>query len=725
MMDNKSFVFRFADIEVHEREFRLIKAGEALAVEPKAFRVLLFLLRNPQKVVRKEELLDAVWGDTAVSENSLARSVGLLRRLLGDDVHEQRFIATVATVGYRFIAPVEALEDGKTALESPEKPRSLSEQAATDSHSESASVPLAVQPAASITSEVRNNGQIKEGNKSRRWLVASVTVLIVGLVAAGWYLRRPLPPPRITEYNQITHDGRIKDVIGTDGSRLYFALHPADAISQVSVSGGDTTQVPIELPDFGVLAISPDGATFLIQSGPEASLWNQGILGGSLRHMNGIFAQSAAYSADGRYVAYATQHGDLIRMLSDGTKPQMLVSQKTGVSSLAWSPDGSTIRFSELNKIWEVSSTGSNLHRLLSGQAGSDAHCCGHWTPDGKFFIFLSGTQPGGSGLFSQIWALDERRGPFRQPSSDPIQLTSGPLRWGGAIPSKDGTKIFARGVTQRGELVRFDSRTRQLQPFLNGISAEFVNFSPDGKSVAYVTFPEEILWRANADGSGRVQLTDPPLNPKSPRWSPDGSQILFTDGPNAQNSALLYEVSSQGGGKPHRLIPDDNEDQWDGNWSPDGRRIVFHTWSNGDASLRIFDGDSHRVTNLPGSVGIFSPRWSPDGRFIVAMPGNSESLKVFNLETHQWSTVLMHEGLGFPSWSRDSRYLYILYADQQPGVYRVSVKGGVPERVVDLKEFHHAGSVGLWMGLDPNDAPLLLRDVGTDDLYALTLEVK
>src|SRR5271168_1607282 len=79
MTGSKSFVFRFADIEVHEREFRLIRAGEALAVEPQAFRVLLFLLRNPQKVVRKEELLDAVWGDTAVSENSLARSVGLLR----------------------------------------------------------------------------------------------------------------------------------------------------------------------------------------------------------------------------------------------------------------------------------------------------------------------------------------------------------------------------------------------------------------------------------------------------------------------------------------------------------------------------------------------------------------------------------------------------------------------------------------------------------------------
>jgi Tol biopolymer transport system component len=121
----------------------------------------------------------------------------------------------------------------------------------------------------------------------------------------------------------------------------------------------------------------------------------------------------------------------------------------------------------------------------------------------------------------------------------------------------------------------------------------------------------------------------------------------------------------------------------------------------------------------------VFSPRWSPDGRFIAALSTHFSDLIVCDLETHQWSTVLSHEGIAFPSWSRDSRYLNILYADQQPGVYRVSVKGGAPERVADLKGFRHTGLVGAWMGLDPNDAPLLLRDVGTDDLFALTLEVK
>ena len=99
-------VFHFGDVEVREREFRLIKAGEVIPVEPKAFRVLLFLLHNPQKLITKEELLNAVWGETAVSENSLTRSIALLRRLLGEDSHEPHFIETVSTVGYRFICPV-------------------------------------------------------------------------------------------------------------------------------------------------------------------------------------------------------------------------------------------------------------------------------------------------------------------------------------------------------------------------------------------------------------------------------------------------------------------------------------------------------------------------------------------------------------------------------------------------------------------------------------------
>jgi eukaryotic-like serine/threonine-protein kinase len=127
MMGSKSFVFNFADVEVREREFALVKAGEVLPVEPKAFRVLLILLRNPKKLITKEELLNAVWGDAAVTENSLTRSIALLRRLLGDETRNPRYIETVATVGYRFICKVEAFEETSGNLKAPIEPEALSD----------------------------------------------------------------------------------------------------------------------------------------------------------------------------------------------------------------------------------------------------------------------------------------------------------------------------------------------------------------------------------------------------------------------------------------------------------------------------------------------------------------------------------------------------------------------------------------------------------------------
>src|ERR1700684_407880 len=112
MTEHKCLVFSFANVKVREHEFCIVKDDEVLAVEPKAFRVLLFLLRNPHILIPKEELLDAVWNDCTVSQNSLTRSIALLRRLLGDDTHDPRYIATVPTVGYRFLCDVKVAEDG-------------------------------------------------------------------------------------------------------------------------------------------------------------------------------------------------------------------------------------------------------------------------------------------------------------------------------------------------------------------------------------------------------------------------------------------------------------------------------------------------------------------------------------------------------------------------------------------------------------------------------------
>src|SRR6202043_261693 len=117
MTEHKCLVFSFADVQVREHEFCIVKDDEVLAVEPKAFRVLLVLRRNPHRLITKDELLDAVWNDSNVSENSLTRSIALLRRLLGDDTREPRYIATVPTIGYRFLCDVEVVENGFRGLD--------------------------------------------------------------------------------------------------------------------------------------------------------------------------------------------------------------------------------------------------------------------------------------------------------------------------------------------------------------------------------------------------------------------------------------------------------------------------------------------------------------------------------------------------------------------------------------------------------------------------------
>jgi Tol biopolymer transport system component len=309
--------------------------------------------------------------------------------------------------------------------------------------------------------------------------------------------------------------------------------------------------------------------------------------------------------------------------------------------------------------------------------------------------------------------------------------LTSGPTRWGAPIPSKDGKKIFARGVTIRGELERFDWQSREFRPFLGGISAEYVAFSNDGKSVAYVSYPEGILWKANLDGSNPVQLTDPPIYPKNIRWSPDGTQIVFFDQPARESIPETYVVSSEGG-KPQRLLPEVKEPIMDANWSPDGRKIVFSNCNCVDGTadskyhIRILDLASHQVTTLPGSEGMISPRWSPDGRFIAVLSSlDSHNPRVYDFETKQWSELPVGPVVDWPTWSKDSRSIYFLRSLKEHGVIRVSIQTGKIERVVDLKGFQNAGWIGLWMGLDPTDAPLFLRNVGSEDIYALTLDRK
>jgi Tol biopolymer transport system component len=216
-------------------------------------------------------------------------------------------------------------------------------------------------------------------------------------------------------------------------------------------------------------------------------------------------------------------------------------------------------------------------------------------------------------------------------------------------------------------------------------------------------------------------------MYPAVPRWSPDGKQILFTDAASRVDRSYIVPAE---GGSSRRLLPEVDRVVSEADWSADGKEIVLSLsdWrpdgpSEGD--LRILDVASGEVSTVPGSAGLFGPRWSPDGRKIAALTPQSDALRVYDIEKQQWSAVVTKDGIEFPSFSADSQFIYYLLLGGDQAVYRVRVRGGEPERVVDLNDWHMTGHFSFWMGLDPTDAPLLLRDIGTNDIYALTLEEK
>jgi Tol biopolymer transport system component len=274
-------------------------------------------------------------------------------------------------------------------------------------------------------------------------------------------------------------------------------------------------------------------------------------------------------------------------------------------------------------------------------------------------------------------------------------------------------------GDELRVEPVRYDSKAHRFESYLNGVSTNVFEFSPDRKWIAYVSYPDLNLWRIRVDGSDKTQLTVPPVRAFGPRWSPDGSKIAFMDTQIGRPWTVSL-ISSSGG--QMQSFPGA-----DPSWTPDGQ-LVYWTFSKPDAKVPfagIFrvDLQSGNTSSIPGSEGMYSSRVSPDGRYIAAFSEAATELVLFDSKTQQWSTLAKGEQLGYNLWSRDSRYVYMRENPGSPRIIRVHIPDGRVEEVVSLKGFPQLGdpSAG-WFGLTPDADPIVIRDRSVQEIFALHL---
>jgi len=155
----------------------------------------------------------------------------------------------------------------------------------------------------------------------------------------------------------------------------------------------------------------------------------------------------------------------------------------------------------------------------------------------------------------------------------------------------------------------------------------------------------------------------------------------------------------------------------------------MFGDYSHDKNGLKIqlMDFKTHKLTTLPGSTGLFSPRWSPDGRYIVAMSPDGTTLMLFDFTSQKWTTWLKQaESVAYPSWSTDSQYLYFDdFVTGAEAIRRLKVGATEPELVFEVGNFErYPGVLGLWSGRTPDGSWMFVRDRSTQEVYQLSLDL-
>jgi DNA-binding winged helix-turn-helix (wHTH) protein/Tol biopolymer transport system component len=672
---------------------RIARNGKTIHLEPKIMSVLVCLAEHQCNVVSKEQLFAAVWADTFVTDDVLKRSISELRKALEDDPKEPEFIETIPKGGYRLV--------------------------------------ISTTPVVSQAHASRRPFSVAFHHIA---LVGGVVLL--GGVIAVWF-RWPTPTPKAFGYTQLTTDGLEKTPpLLTDGSRVYFTVTAPTGrlIGQVSTSGGQTVPVPTPFRVVRATDVSPRGSELLVGNffGQEkaAPVFVLPLPGGSPRRLSNLMSRGdMAWSPDGKQIAYM-KGADLWMDKSDGTEVGKLATLP-GVPfyrELHWSPNRKVLRFwlddGKRVTLWEISSNGTHLHRLLEGWDRELRMCCANWTADGKYFIFQSCPTDGGP---VRIWAIREDAELLKWTSSQPMLLAETPMNIVGTVPSRDGKKLFLNSYIDRMELVRYSATSGKFVPYLPGISGLGASFSRDGQWVTYMSWPDGLLWRNRLDGSQRLQLSSFGVDGAS--WSPDGKQIAFAGADGAWWTSHIF-VTSADGGSPQQLTTGDRSETWP-DWSPDGNLLVFGSETKTEAAIHIFDLRTHQVSTVRGSQGLTYARWSPDGRYIAAS-GNADGekkLSLFDSRTQKWVELAKGQLTWptWPTWSRDGRYVYVRDTiEGEAYLERVRISDHTLEKITSLNDLKQRQSRfdGTWIGLAPDGSTLALRDLSSGEIFALDLQL-
>jgi Tol biopolymer transport system component/DNA-binding winged helix-turn-helix (wHTH) protein len=620
----------------------LWRGADEVALPPRALGALATLIARRGVVASKQELMDAVWPDTFVTESSLLEAIGLLREALGDDRRQPIYIQTVHRRGYRFIARVEPAE--------PSEPSEPSEPVRFFSGPEWR--PLVAASAAAVTATIGMAvvfalfGQHPIERRTSRFSIALPTEATVdplrGSVA-------------------VSADGTRMVYVATIGGRQQLALRTIDRDEPVPIDGSDGASDPF---------FSPDGE------------WVGFFAGGSLQKipaMGGVptllcaarAGLGAVWSADGTIVFGGGPGGGLARVSANGVsaggvstgggEPVVLASPLEGSRELRYGwPD---LLPNDRGIIYTAVGLATSDVFVLDLRTGArtrlvSAASFGRYSPTGHLIVERRGRLEAAPFSLATLTTTEPTR-PIVSGVATSDALDSGPR----FAFSRSGSLVYVPGAPAGASdtLHWLDGRGQLERVPLPAAALGDVELAPDQQRLA-LTMDGEAgpdLWVGDLNAGALHRLTEGGQS-ISPAWRPDGLEIAFAYSKAGPFNLFLKPID--GSAEAARLLTSP-WNQFPTSWAPNSRQLAFTEFQPlTGADIWVLDLDTRE--RRPVVRTLFdeaSARFSPDGRWMAYMSTETGRWEVYVRDARGGSARLQvsRNGGRWPCWSVDGRTLY------------------------------------------------------------------
>jgi Tol biopolymer transport system component/DNA-binding winged helix-turn-helix (wHTH) protein len=614
-------IYQFEGISLDVKRLKVERGGQVVDLEPKALRVLLYLIEHRDRVVSKEELIASIWPGTFVTDNAVTRVIAQIRKQLGDRARSPRLIETAATAGYRFIAEVTASADRPAVLALPSVP---------------------APPARLPTLETY----------WVRRLAAVVLALVFFTSLARWARLAPSPQgPPLQRIEQITSSAAadLWPSFSPDGSEIAFSSNRTghfEIYTRSLAAGGTERQITADNQDNIQPAWSPDGRDLAFVAKVRGGIGLIPASGGPIRYLTDS-GSDPHWSPDGKTLVYRSTNLNTVREVAswnsylllvdrDGSAPRPLThagNPRGGHNYPRWLPDGRHVIFAAPGKSaaqapWIVDvRTGALDHPVVNMNIVSYPAL----TRDPSYLYFVGAGRREPMGL----WRARMGRDWTTQP---PEPVSAATVAWPRDLAiTADGahiafsqemvrSAIWSVPINGSGVATGDPKAVTQGHSFRDSSPA----FSPDGSRLAYTSYRQGgnvMVYVSNADGSSAAPISPADQNSYDPDWF--GKELIC--GYEATTKHVnSYSFSSLQGPPKQLKLKLDLERSARIRVSPDGTRLVAQTGTPDSYQLVIEDlntGTLHPATPAGRSIGF--PAWSPDGRWIAAQERIQDSTRL------------------------------------------------------------------------------------------------